>query len=99
MTHPVFAKIDHDALLRVQLDSLEAVYHRRSGMTHLLVDPAPALLDILQTGDADMAQIMTSLASDYEMISDESEAAPDTIVAARLAELYELGLISRKLSN
>ena len=46
-----------------------------------------------------MAQIMTSLASDYEMISDESETAPDTIVAARLAELCELGLISRKLSN
>lgn len=93
--HPAFAKIAAGSLLRVPLDALEAVFHRRSGMTHLLVDPAPALLDILEADGATLPQILERLAGDYELVIEDDEGASlEQVVTARLDELAGLGLIS-----
>jgi len=93
--YPAFAKIAAGSLLRVPLDALEAVYHRRSGMTHLLVDPAPALLDILETQEAILPRILERLTGDYDLVAEDDEGASlEQVVMARLDELAQLGLIS-----
>ena len=77
------------ALRIVALDSLTAIFHRASGITHLVESPVPELLDLLRepmTADA----LLERLASAYDMID------PDvTVLAERLAELEAVGLIER----
>ena len=74
----------------VALDGLSALYHAPSGMTHIVAAPAPEILDALRTGPADIAELMARLNARYEL---EDEATD--IVALRLAELEQAGLVRR----
>jgi PqqD family protein of HPr-rel-A system len=74
----------------VALDGLSALYHAPSGMTHIVAAPAPEILAALQPGPADIAQLIARLRSRYEL-----EAAAEDIVALRLAELEQAGLVRR----
>ncbi len=74
----------------VALDGLSVLYHAPSGMTHIVAPPAPEILEALQTGPADIAELIARLRSRYEL---EEEA--DDIVALRLAELEQAGLVRR----
>ena len=74
----------------VDLDGFTLVYHRPSGQTHMLAEPAPEILVALSQGDADAAEILQRLARDHGL---DSEGNAEAVVAARLAELAELGLI------
>lgn len=74
------------ALLRiVELDALTAIYHRRSGQTHLVVEPVPTILGGLQGRDATL-----------EMLADDLGVAPEEHAAleARLVELVATGLVT-----
>lgn len=76
-------------LKRVELDALTAIYDRQSGMTHLLADPMPDLIDALAAGAADEAMLLGRLGI---------EAAEETDRAGlrdRLAELEAVGLAVR----
>ncbi len=75
-------------LRSLRLDSLTAVYHRRSGQTHLVADPVPEILNILAANPCDAALILNRLA-----IDDDAEAR--AALSARLDELIETGLIVR----
>jgi PqqD family protein of HPr-rel-A system len=72
------------------LDALVAIFHRPSGVTHLLAPPAPELLDALGDGPADAAKLLARLAGRYD-IADADVAA----VEARLEELVAVGLAWR----
>lgn len=74
----------------VSLDGLSVLYHVPSGMTHIVASPAPEILEALQAGPADIAELIARLRSRYEL---EEEA--DDIVALRLAELEQAGLVRR----
>jgi PqqD family protein of HPr-rel-A system len=74
----------------VALDGLFVLYHAPSGMTHIVAAPAPEILDALQSGPADIAELITRLRARYEL---EEEA--NDIVALRLAELEQAGLVRR----
>ncbi len=76
-----------DARLAVALDDLSAVFHRRSGVTHLLAPPAPELLAMLAAGPADAAELLARLAARYDL----PDADPGAI-EARLEELVAAGL-------
>lgn len=78
-----------EVLLVEPLDAaLVAIFHRPSGVTHLLASPAPEMLEALVAGPADAAELVARLAARFDLEGD-AEAA----VAARLAELAAAGLV------
>jgi PqqD family protein of HPr-rel-A system len=78
------------ALLVEPLDALTAVYHRPSGITHLLASPAPELLEVLaEPADADT--LLARLADRFD-VPDADRAS----LLARLEELVAAGLVERR---
>jgi PqqD family protein of HPr-rel-A system len=75
----------------VALDGFTLVYHRPSGQTHMLAEPAPEILTALAQGAADPAEMLQRLARDHGL---DSEGDAQAVIAARMAELAALGLIS-----
>jgi PqqD family protein of HPr-rel-A system len=84
MAGPIYAADPPGALLRRAIDGFDIVYHRASGTTHMLAEPAPTLLDALAEGPCDAAGLLARL---------DGDPADAPIVAARLAELAEAGLV------
>ncbi|KQN10846.1 HPr-rel-A system PqqD family peptide chaperone [Sphingomonas aurantiaca] len=79
-----------DGLLIAPLDAFTAVYHRASGITHLLTEPAPQILAILQERALSLDSLLDRLERDYDLADGTREA-----LAARLDELVEAGLVAR----
>lgn len=77
------------SLLIEPLDDLTAVFHRASGITHLLASPAPEILQALQT-PMTRADLLARLADRFELAEADSEA-----LDARLDELVAVGLAWR----
>jgi PqqD family protein of HPr-rel-A system len=75
----------------VLLDGLTVLYHRPSGMTHILVTPAPEILAALDDGPADTQELLRRIGEHFELEAEDSAAA----VEARLAELEAAGLVRR----
>ncbi len=87
-------------LLVAPLDEFTAVYHRASGITHLLTEPAPQILAILGDGALSLDALLDRLARDYELTDGDLTDGDCTngtraALAARLAELVESGLVER----
>ena len=74
----------------VELEPFTAVYHRASGITHLLVEPAPQLLDVLGAAELSLAELRARLADRFDLPDVTDEA-----LIARLEELVEAGLVAR----
>lgn len=72
-----------ESLRIVTLDSLTAIYHRRSGQTHVVAEPVPDILAALHQGDAALATLAARLG-----IEDVAT------LAVRLRELTETGLVA-----
>ncbi len=77
-----------DALIATDLDHFTALFHRASGITHLLASPAPEILAALAT-PVTLDELMATLARDYELADPDRDA-----LAARLDELIASGLVS-----
>lgn len=77
------------SLIIEPLDDLAAVYHRASGITHLLASPAPELLHILQEPMPEEA-LLVRLESAFELAD-----ADQLALRARLDELVASGLVER----
>jgi len=75
----------------VALDGLVALYHRPSGLTHILAPPAPQILEALAGRPGDATEIVARIAADFELEAEDAEAA----IGARLAELEAAGLVRR----
>lgn len=71
----------------VPLDAVSAVYHRASGITHIVASPAPELLAAL-AAPATRAELLARLERDYDL-------GDPTSLDARLAELESAGLVLR----
>ena len=91
MAGPRFIADPPDAVRAVALDGLTALYHRPSGLTHILAPPAPQILDVLAGNPADAAEIVVRIAAEFEL----QEADPAAAIGARLAELEAAGLVRR----
>lgn len=93
-----FAALPTAALKRVPLGGLEAIYHVPSGITHLLAEPVPDLLDALarlESGQcATAAQVLALVAERFDIVGDDPGEAPEAVVGERLAELGGLGLVT-----
>lgn len=79
-----------EGLVIAPLDAFTAVYHRASGITHLLTEPAPQILAILAEGDLSLEALLARLAREYDL-----EDADNAALAARLDELIDAGLVAR----
>ena len=77
-----------DTLSIEQLDVLTAVYHRASGITHLLAEPAPEIMAALANGPMTLADLLARLSEEYKL-GDADERA----LGARLDELVAAGLV------
>lgn len=77
-----------EAWASVELGALTALYHRPSGTTHLLVEPAPQLLAALADRVLTRADLRARLEGQFDLpdLTDEG-------LAARLGELVEAGLV------
>jgi PqqD family protein of HPr-rel-A system len=90
MTLPVY-RADPEAARRiVELDGVTLIFHRASGLTHIVASPAPEILTALAEGDADTGALLERLKRDFDFGEDgELEAA----LGARLVELETAGLV------
>ena len=78
-----------ESLRIAHLDSFLALYHRASGLTHLITAPAPEILATLGEAGMTLSRLRESLDRDYEL-GDLDDAA----LVARLDELVAVGLVS-----
>ena len=74
-------------------EGLTILYHRPSGITHVVAPPVPELLDALGEGPADAGEIVARLSRTQELTGED---ALEDIVAARLEELAAAGLVQRE---
>ena len=81
---------DPATLRIVPLDALTLIYHRASGITHIVDAPVPEILDILGEGPRDVAELLAVLSERFEL-ADPDPAA----LAVRLDELVAAGLVER----
>lgn len=77
-----------EALLTAGLDTLTAVFHRPSGITHLLASPAPEILALLAEEALDADDLLARLAARFDLADANREA-----LVARLDELVAAGLV------
>ena len=78
-----------ESLRIAHLDSFLAVYHRSSGITHLITAPAPEIMAVLGEAGLTFAALTERLAADYDLGDTDAGA-----LAARLDELVAAGLVS-----
>ncbi|ATW04646.1 HPr-rel-A system PqqD family peptide chaperone [Sphingorhabdus sp. YGSMI21] len=74
------------------LDSMTLLFHQPSGITHMLADPAPAIVEVMGNVPLDAAEIAARLSAQFDLDSGEDT---ENIVLARLDELSALGLVSK----
>jgi PqqD family protein of HPr-rel-A system len=91
MAGPRFIADAPECLSSVALESLSAVYHVPSGMTHLLAPPAPQILDALASWAGTAQDVLERIASTFDIDAEDAVAA----MAARLEELEAAGLVRR----
>lgn len=92
MTGPAYRADPPEARRLVELDGVALIFHRPSGLTHIVALPAPEILDALGEGDADAATLIDRLRRDYDLGGEEGLAEA---LDARLAELEAAGLVWR----
>jgi PqqD family protein of HPr-rel-A system len=76
-------------MLSEPLDGLVALYHRPSGITHVLAPPAPQILLALAGRAADAPALLAQIEAEFEV----EGGLP--ALEARLAELEAAGLVRR----
>jgi PqqD family protein of HPr-rel-A system len=82
------------ALLIVEpLDVFTAVFHRPSGVTHLLNEPAPQILEALGNEPLEMEALLARLEERYDL--GDADGSGTALLCARLDELEAAGLVER----
>ena len=72
----------------VPLDAQTLVFHRASGITHIVDSPVPELLEALRDGALTLDETLAALAAAHDLIDPD-----ETALSARLDELVAAGLI------
>jgi PqqD family protein of HPr-rel-A system len=91
MTGARYAADPEECVRSVALDGLWLLFHKPSGMTHIVAPPAPQILEALRLGPADAGEILARMRAWYDLEGDDAADA----VEARLEELEAAGLVRR----
>ncbi len=81
-----------DGLIQHPLDSMTLIFQRSSGITHMVADPVPAIIEAMAEDILTAADVAQRLSSSFDL-EDTVDAAD--IVLARLVELCSLGLVEQ----
>lgn len=81
-----------DGLIQHQLDSMTLIFQKPSGITHIVADPVPAILDVMAQDVLDAETIAQRLSNNFDL---ENTGDAVEIVLARLVELCALGLVDQ----
>jgi PqqD family protein of HPr-rel-A system len=92
MARPRFVADPAEAVRSVDLEGLVALFHRPSGMTHILAPPAPQILEAIAGSPADAPEILKRIGERFDLAAEEGAEAA---IEARLAELEAAGLVHR----
>ncbi|MEO1045230.1 MAG: HPr-rel-A system PqqD family peptide chaperone [Pseudomonadota bacterium] len=98
-TSPAYVLDPEPLWRRETLDEMQVLYHRPSGQTHILIEPAPQIIDCLLAGPLTAEQLLAELAQHFAFETDddgpetEDESDLDRL-AARLEEMVTLGFVS-----
>ncbi len=84
----VYSRVSDAHLLRHELDGLALVFHRPSGLTHMLASPLPEIVAALAEAPVSAEVLLERLSAHYELGAD---ALAELI--AHLEELAALGLV------
>lgn len=79
-----------ETLRIVPLDALTLIYHRASGITHIVDSPVPEILEALAAGPLAAPDLMAQLSERFDLVDADPHA-----LAMRLDELAEVGLVER----
>ncbi|NYT39166.1 HPr-rel-A system PqqD family peptide chaperone [Sphingomonas sp. R-74633] len=79
-----------ETLRIVPLDALTLIYHRASGITHVVDAPVPEMLEALAADALSVAQLLARLSERYDLLDADPMA-----LAVRLDELVAAGLVER----
>lgn len=74
------------------LDMVTLVYQRRSGITHIVAEPVPEMLEAMGDDAVTPVQLAERLSAQFDLGSEDDAEA---VIAARLEELADLGLVFR----
>jgi PqqD family protein of HPr-rel-A system len=86
-----FAADPRSEIIATPLDGLTALYHRRSGITHVVSEPVPQILDILAENPLSRGQLFDALVAQFEVPN--TQETRDALTS-RLDELKEVGLVA-----
>ncbi|QTD56540.1 HPr-rel-A system PqqD family peptide chaperone [Parasphingorhabdus cellanae] len=81
-----------EGLIQHPLDSMTLIFQKSSGITHMVADPIPAILEVMAEEALTADDIAQRLSLSYDL--EDSTHVAD-IVMARLAELHLLGLVEQ----
>lgn len=81
-----------DDMILHMLDMMSLIYHRPSGLTHIVADPVPAILEVMQEGATTVFEIGKALQKNYDL---EEGADVENVILARLDEMSALGLVEQ----
>tara|TARA_B100000929_G_scaffold243668_1_gene201435 strand:+ start:644 stop:934 length:291 start_codon:yes stop_codon:yes gene_type:complete len=91
---PLYIRAAAADLVWHPLEALTLVYDRRSGITHIVVEPVPEIMEAMGDAPASAADLAERLGARFDL---EGDAA--SLIGARLTELAALGLIERKQAH
>ncbi len=77
-----------DALIIQPLDAMTLVYHKPSGITHMVAEPVPQILAAMDGDIVDVTSVTERLAAQFDLGNDA-----EIIITQRLEELAQLGLV------
>ena len=81
-----------DARIVEPLDMMTLIYQRRSGITHMVGEPVPQILEAMGEDAIDAATLAARLAVSFDLGGQDDAV---TLITERLEELAELGLVER----
>ena len=90
MAVPRYRAAAAEALRIAHLDDFIAIYHRPSGLTHLVTAPVPELLALLGEAALDRDTLLARLIATFDLGDADADA-----LDARLGELVQIGLVER----
>lgn len=91
MAGPRYRAAEAALLIVEPLDVFTAVFHRPSGVTHLLNEPAPQILEALADTPLAIEDLLARLARHYDLGAGDGAA----LLRVRLGELEAAGLVDR----
>lgn len=86
---------DANGLVFHDLDGMMAIFQRASGITHIVSDPVPAIIEVMGDQIMDADAIVRALLQHFDL---ESGVDAANIVLARLEDLCSLGVTEQVLS-